>query len=282
MSDFDTFLPAFDCAAIGVSLCSLSVYLVLYQNRVFRKELAHSTQTGRNFANMFLWVQKHGEKPDAPTVTLAVQTLRNTILVAVFIGGSSLTAAVSALDILTRPVVTPQLLTRQLLIASLLFLSFLNWTQVLRYAHHVGFFVGTLEMHVSHARETQLREATTKAAKEDADADATKVSPPSGDDSSTVLNATRPSETALVVESVSRSGSGSGLGSVYDTEAAADLQDMAFKMTNHFSWGFRFMYFTIPYWMYAGGPIALVASSGITLALLVYFDFPLMPKRKSE
>lgn len=279
MSDFDTFLPAFDCAAIGVSLFSLSVYLVLYQTRVFRKELAHSTQTGRNFANMFLWVQKHGEKPDAPTVTLAVQTLRNTILVAVFIGGSSLTAAVSALDILTRPVVTPQLLTRQLLIASLLFLSFLNWTQVLRFANHIGFFVGTLEMHVSHARATQLREVTTKAA-EDADAMATKVSPPSGDESSTVLNATRPSETALVVESVSRSGSGSG--SVYDTEAASDLHDMAHKMTNHFSWGFRFMYFTIPYWMYAGGPIALVASSGITLALLVYFDFPLMPKRKSE
>lgn len=255
MSDSDLFLPAFDCAAIGASLLCLLVYLVLYQVRVFHKDMAHITQTGRNFANMYLWVEKHNEKPDAPTVTLAVQTLRNTILVAVFIGGSSLTAAVSALDILTRPIVTPQLFTRQLLIATLLFLSFLNWTQVLRFANHIGFFVGTLETHVSHAREAQQKRLVQSEASTDAKG---------ADDSSTVLQV-RSSEATIAPANV------------YDTLAASDLQQMAHKMTNHFSWGFRFMYFTIPYWMYAGGPVALVAATGITLGLLFYFDFP-MPK----
>lgn len=52
-----------------------------------------------NLENGLMWIVKHKDKGDAQSVTLAVQTLRNTIMVAVFVGGYAFTTAVSTIQI---------------------------------------------------------------------------------------------------------------------------------------------------------------------------------------
>lgn len=257
----DTFIPTFDAAAIGVTLFTFTVYLICYESRVHDAQTSMNTQTGRNFENMSLWVIKHNANPDAASVTLAVQTLRNTILVGVFVGGSSLTYAVGACDILTRQEVPPQLVCRQLIIGALLFISFLNWTQVIRFANHIGFYVGTLQSHI--VRSIEERKSRTAAPAQSA------------------LNPNA-SSSGISIECHESSPAG-GYGEVssstvldddYDTGAKAELKLMAHKLAAHFSWGFRFMYFTIPFWMYSGGPVALVVTAAFSIVFLALFDFP--------
>jgi len=254
----DLYIPTFDASAVGVSLLGLSLYLVIYQARVRHKNHKATTQTGRNFENMQYWGIKHNSFPDAPSVTLAVQTLRNTILVGVFVGGSSLTAAVAACDLLARPSdVSPQLVVRQILIAAFLFLSFLNWAQVIRFANHLGFYVSTLQLH----REEKL--AALKREKETAMTLAVATEPGDADFRQDAVTAS--AEVQLTKEEIETAN---------DTAALRDVQAMALKVATHFSFGFRFIFFAIPFWMYSAGPVALVVSSGLTLAFLAVFDFP--------
>ena len=97
-------LSDLDIAAISVSLGLFAGYHIFsYVTYVVKSEGSSSSiQLRKNVANAFLWLKKHKIKDDAPNVTLAIQTLRNTILVAVFLGGGSFTAAYSLLDSVRR------------------------------------------------------------------------------------------------------------------------------------------------------------------------------------
>ena len=98
-------------------------------------------QLRRNIDNALIWVDKHASKPDAPNVTLAIQTLRNTILVAIFIGGASFQFAFNILS--TENESTDMIKEfRNLVIAAYLFCSFLNWAFVIRCASHLGYRIG--------------------------------------------------------------------------------------------------------------------------------------------
>lgn len=246
------YVPVFDAAAVAAVLFSFVAYLVIYQARARSRTASLETQTGRNFLNMARWVEKHNRLPDAPSVTLVVQSTRNTILVGVFVGGSSLTAAISATDMLARPGgLTPQLVVRQLIVAGMLFISFLNWAQVIRYANHIGYYCGTLESHIADKRAKLLNE---------------KVS------TNAVVNPGKESEISggaglieLTAEEVRM---------CQDTAAMEEVKIYAQKMAEHFSLGFRFIFFGIPFWLYAAGPVALVAGGGLTLFFLLMFDFP--------
>ena len=275
----DTFLPIFDIASIATSLFLLSAYLIAYQVAVYDSRIAASTQTGRNYRNMVLWAEKHNVHPDAPSVTLAVQTLRNTILVGVFIGGSSLTSAVSALDILAMQApVPPQLLVRQIIVSGLLFLSFLNWTQVIRFANHIGFYVGTLDTHVAHANEMRTQKELRLRAEQQQEE---TLSSSGGDGNAAAcpeeFATGKPPTTTLMMQTEQQAEH-----NIYDTEHLSDLKSMANKLTTHFSWGLRFLYITIPFWMYIAGPVALVVACGVTLSLLILFDFPTITKRSHD
>ena len=242
------FIPAFDAAALGTSLFLLLLYLVIYESSARREHVDNSanrvqTQAGRNKRNMLIWAEKHNKLPDAPNVTLAIQSLRNTILVGIFIGGASLQYAVNACEVL-RADVTPSVICRQLIIAALLFISFLNWTQVIRFANHAGYFIGTLNSHVLEKKEAMQLKADGNTGDtvyiQIGDADAAAATPESE----------------------------------FDTLALREVAIITKIMTSHFSYGLRFIYFTIPYFFYAAGPVALVVSGGLTLFFLCYFDLP--------
>jgi uncharacterized membrane protein len=59
-----------------------------------------------------------------------------------------------------------------------------------------------------------------------------------------------------------------------DTLALRELKTMSHKMAEHFSFGFRFIFMAIPFWLYAAGPVALVVATGVLLSFLIVFDFP--------
>ncbi|RYG94502.1 hypothetical protein EON65_57395, partial [archaeon] len=67
------------------------MYHVAFYSMIFSGK--SSLQLSLNVKNATHWIAKHREKGDSPTVTLAVQTLRNTIIVATFVGGFAFTYA---------------------------------------------------------------------------------------------------------------------------------------------------------------------------------------------
>lgn len=87
------------------------------------------------------FIAKHLEKDDAATSTLAVQSLRNTVLVAIFIGGIafqafqvSAAAAGAAGDAAAA--------ARLLILSAFLLASFLNFALVIRAASHLAYVLG--------------------------------------------------------------------------------------------------------------------------------------------
>ena len=76
---------SFDIAAIAVSSGVLIGYHAYLYLAVFLY-MNDNIQLSTNMKNSIWWLKKHELKGDAPTVTLAIQTFRNTILVAIFVG----------------------------------------------------------------------------------------------------------------------------------------------------------------------------------------------------
>ena len=134
ISWLDVFALVFTCT----SLFMYHVYL--YTGKYFG---AHS-QLSANLTSSKYWMLKHSMRLDTPTVTLAVQTFRNTIVVAVFIGGFALNGGLNALDNLKDE--DDELKRgREIIIATFLNLSFLSWVCVIRLASHMGFMIGAYE-----------------------------------------------------------------------------------------------------------------------------------------
>ena len=87
-------MEALDVAAVTFSLATMGLYHIhLYSSVILGRN--SKAQLAKMIQNSYWWAKKHQEKDDAPTVTLAVQTLRNTILVAVFVGGNAITTGLS-------------------------------------------------------------------------------------------------------------------------------------------------------------------------------------------
>jgi len=81
--------------------------------------------------------------------------MRNSIIVAIFVGGAALQAATQILTfgeqytfLPSRPETYPStpLLVRAGVISTLLIMSFLNWAMVIRYNNHAGFMVGAIDI----------------------------------------------------------------------------------------------------------------------------------------
>lgn len=100
-------------------------------------------QLHRNWATSYLWMQKHAQKNDAPTVTLAIQTFRNTILVATFLGTITFQSAISICNSYISMTDDYQR-ARSIILVVLLFSSFLSWSSVIRCAAHLGYQTGVL------------------------------------------------------------------------------------------------------------------------------------------
>lgn len=136
---------ALDIAAISYAIGGLGLYhLHLYSN-VFYYPSAEHTQVGRMLSSANYWTKKHQVKEDPASVTLAIQTLRNTILVAVFVGGNAVNVAISYSNSF-HDLTDHNDQIRSIILSILCFCSFLSWVMVIRLASQLGYFVGTLNV----------------------------------------------------------------------------------------------------------------------------------------
>ncbi|RYG94790.1 hypothetical protein EON65_56950, partial [archaeon] len=67
------------------------VYHVAFYSMIFSRNA--SVQLRLNVKNATHWIAKHRDIGDPHSVTLAIQTLRNTLIVATFVGGFAFTYA---------------------------------------------------------------------------------------------------------------------------------------------------------------------------------------------
>lgn len=94
-------LTEFDIVAVTFALVLLSgyhIHLYVIRPKVFGASKPYTL----NVINSEIWVQKHREKGDTPTQLLAIQTLRNTMTAAVFMGGNALYIAYNLSDSYTE------------------------------------------------------------------------------------------------------------------------------------------------------------------------------------
>lgn len=136
----------FELGAILGSVATIVLYYIVLFYRI-RIAKDYSIQMNKNMRSMKAWAKRHLEKQDAASVQLGVQALRNTIFVAIFVGGFAINLAYSFLDTLHTSNFTgfSDVLwmkdVRSLILIVLLFCSFLNWAAVLRYACELAFII---------------------------------------------------------------------------------------------------------------------------------------------
>ena len=118
------------------------VYHIVFYRHVYA--LDTRTQLSLNILSSYNWINKHASVSDPASCTLAVQTLRNAMIVGVFVGGSSLQFAYAYANSYS-PDMNIKSKIRSAILSILLFFSFLCWANVIRIASHLSFLVGTLD-----------------------------------------------------------------------------------------------------------------------------------------
>ena len=135
----DMSLPTEDVAALVSIVVVYSVYYTYFAWKALRphtdtQDMYSYTQTqlSRNLETMAMWGQKHAEDADTASVVLAVQTLRNAIVVAIFVGGAALQTGVSQMSDGLWADKNEKEQVRSIVVSVLLIISFLNWALVIR------------------------------------------------------------------------------------------------------------------------------------------------------
>lgn len=110
-------------------------------------------QISKSRSVMSAWITKHFEVTDPANITLSIQTLRNTILVAVFIAGYCLNSSYQLL----RSVDTSSDMNAEkvgdVILAICLFSSFLCWAQAIRNISHLGYIIGSWNYNSFHCED---------------------------------------------------------------------------------------------------------------------------------
>lgn len=244
------FISVLDVVSVTIVLSSFSVYLYLYTSHSYVSE--GSTPLRRNLENVVYWSLKHfNASHDTPTTTLAIQTLRNSMIAAIFIGGAALTSAGAVIQPINE-YWTPRLAIRQIILSSLLCISFLNWALVVRYNTHAGFMAGAIHTHVKEkVSEMKMRRAS-------------QAEKTIGDDSGAIAGAgdVDLEEQVLIDKEVEERAR---------EEVGESFTKVCSLSVLHQSLGFRFIFFAIPFFFYSAGPVALLVSGACMMVYLVYF-----------
>ena len=254
----DLYISVLDIVSIAVVLVLDAIYIYTYTQKTHLHE--NSTPLRKNLENVVYWSLKHFKAShDTPTTTLAVQTLRNSMIAAIFIGGSALTAAGAVIQPMYE-YWTPRLAVRQIVLASLLCVSFLNWALVIRYNTHAGFMAGAIHTHVkekiSEMRLEKLRESrkTERGVSEDG------VGAVESEDIDL--------ENQSLIDQESEECAREAVGK--------DFTKICTLSVLHQAWGFRFIFFAIPFFFYSAGPVALLISGVLMNIFLIFFhDYPM-------
>jgi uncharacterized membrane protein len=265
------YISVFDIISVTLSLLMFTAYYIHFY-LVSIGSGPKSTQLRKNIDNVGYWSMKHFYASDSTaTTTLAVQTLRNSIVAAIFIGGSAL----STVSVVIQPMFeywSPRLAVRQLILSILLTISFLNWALVIRYNTHAGFMAGAIHPHLKEKVE-KIKGRRLNALLLGARRDRERKSGDDDDDVGVDVDGRRSveeeeeeKEEEQVVQELARN--------------FASICELAVV---HQAWGFRYIFFSIPFFFYTAGPLALLVSSVAMILFLVFFhDYPMILSSAAE
>lgn len=221
-----------------------------------------------NRINAEIWLLKHKEKAnESPVVLLAIQTLRNTMMAAVFVGGNAITIAYDMSNDYNG-LKDERLKVRSLIICVCMFSSFLCWANVIRLASMVGYHLGTLQYAEKIRKEYLERERErNESAKEAALAAEAAFRGNSAD--YTLLMAAQDNEGSprddYAVNDVNLTAE-----SIPDIHKECSI--MMKMITIFFSFGFRLMFVAIPFAFYCAGPSSLLVTSFFMFLFLLSYD----------
>lgn len=279
-------LSDFDVGAVVISL----TLLFLYHTRLYitnPKCFGKKTPFGVNLENASIWIRKHKEMSDSPTVLLAIHTLRNTTMVGIFIGGNAITIAFNMINDY-KNVEGMQMKVRSIIISALMFASFLAWANVIRLCSSMGYMLGTMQY-----AENLRKEAIAQELAEFEAAEEKKVSLTS-DGENFVRSAGAASHTPTLTPTTThgkrrrfsfKSKFEDSLVSSEDNlakrkfiisripDAYAESKRMLQLQMVYFSLGMRLIFVSVPFAFYSAGPEALIIATGMLLLFLITFDY---------
>lgn len=279
--DFDSF----DVGAVCASVVLLTVYHVnLY---VIRPQcFGARIPFGVNLKNANMWIRKHKEMNESSVVLLAVQTLRNTMMAGVFIGGNAVVLAFNFANSY-RQQDGMRMKTRSLIITICMFASFLAWANVIRLSSVLGYMIGTMQYSERLRKEAiEQEKAELDALEANKATDALQLAGTDGHQSlqTNLGGSVTPGKRTPLVRTKSQNDD-TDVFSQGESKIArhkyvkseipdvfAESEVMIRMVTVFFSFGFRLMFVTIPFAIYSAGPLALVISTACLLMFLWSYD----------
>ena len=226
-----------------------------------------------------------------------VQTLRNTILVSIFVGGSAFQYGFLFLN---TPPNSLREQVRQIILAILLFSSFLCWANTIRYANHLAYTLGALDLQVQliesrealEQQEKDKNKNSTLARDVDADIEFDiEIGNDNENENKTEKMAESDPRSTKVIETDKNGKNVKNVlhdihkkdakfllseGVPHPHRSVDDVLDglktLSVSMLSSFSLGFRFLFVAIPFGFYSAGPLALIIATAVILIFLINID----------
>ena len=243
----------YNILCISICLFALTAYASSsYLFTFFYPRSSAKMQMVKTTRSALLWLKKHREKTDSPSVTVAVQTLRNSIFVAIFTGGATFLSAITLLNSFPS-IHDPYQKIRTVILSVILFLSFLAWASVLRSSSHLGYMTGVLKYHEPHEID------------QDDDLVSHTLSDPSNNQNSDFRD--RQADFDVYCSDYE------ALLNSQEQQRMSHERSLMYMLVVSFSLGFRFLFISIPFVLYVAGPEALVISTVGMLLFMVMWDY---------
>jgi uncharacterized membrane protein len=275
----------FDNLDVGAVSASLALLLLYHLNLylINPKCFGGKVPFGVNLKNASIWIRKHKEMSESPVVLLAVQTLRNTMMAGVFIGGHAIVLAYNFANNYPNEE-GMRMKVRSIVITILMFASFLAWANVIRLCSVLGYMIGTIQY------SERLRKEAIEQEKAEFDvSEATKAAEALASSSNQHAHSeerssglTTPNKRKPLFKSkyedldVSNHGEDKIERHKYVSSKIPDIfaeAELMIRMTTvFFSFGFRLIFVSIPFAFYSIGPLALVIATASLLAFLWCYD----------
>ena len=159
---------------------------------------------------------------------------------------------------------------RAVILSTLLFSSFLCWAGTIRYANHLGFSVGTLDMKIKEVLQIEkLEKERLNSLQADNLIGLEEQQEISYDSPLSHVKRTNVNGKPPYVSSVPQTAEVQHrtISAIMD-----GMNELCVSMSTCFSLGFRFLFVSIPFAFYSAGPIALIVASAVMLIFLFEID----------
>ena len=238
----DSNIAALSVAIIALSIYHICTYFIIWFQNFHADSLS-----------LFLWLEKNDSLSMQPAqVICAVQTLRNTMYISIFFGGNAAQFAFYYINGISND---STMQARSLILAAIFFSSFLSFACVIRNANHLAYMIGAYEFRMKELEHMyrKIEEATQTRNDLESQEDINRKSI----DRDPISFAGTPDSTSLSLDI-----------RVFEEAQEIMLSSIALSYT----FGFRFLFVSIPFLFYSAGYLALLFGTAVLILVLYQID----------